>query len=426
MNDGPLLFRYINDPEQYRITRYLQHGGYAGLRKALKEMTPAQVVEYVAQANLRGRGGAFFPTARKWGLMPPGVFPRYVVANADESEPGTCKDRQIMERDPHQLLEGLILSAYAVGAEQVYIYLRWEFELAAERLWGAIREAYDHGFLGQRILGSNFNCDMAVHRGAGAYICGEETALLDSLEGKRGQPRLRPPYFPAAKGYLSMPTALSNVETYCNVTHIVREGPQVFTQFGREKCPGTKLVCLSGHVRQPGVYELPLGVSLREILYEWGGGPLEGRQFKAVIPGGASMPILPPDKFDYPFDFEGMVEAGSMIGSAGVIVMDDSTCMVGAAMNLVRFFEHESCGKCTPCREGCPWLSQILRRIEHGQGRPKDIDLLLAICQQMDGKCFCLLGESALVPVRSAIQHWRHEFEQHVAEGRCPFGDGAY
>ncbi|MDH7570958.1 MAG: NADH-quinone oxidoreductase subunit F, partial [Armatimonadota bacterium] len=231
MNDGPLLFRYINDPEQYRIERYMEHGGYTALRKALAGMTPEQVVEQVAQANLRGRGGAFFPTALKWRLMPAGVHPRYVVANADESEPGTCKDRQIMERDPHQLVEGLILSAYGVGAHQVYVYIRWEFELAAERCQNAIREAYQHGFLGENILGSGFSCHMVVHRGAGAYICGEETALLESMEGKRGQPRLRPPYFPAAKGYLSQPTALSNVETYCNVTHIVRDGPQVFTQF---------------------------------------------------------------------------------------------------------------------------------------------------------------------------------------------------
>lgn len=428
LNDGPLLFRYINDPEQHKIKRYMEHGGYTALRKALKELTPEEVTKEIATANLRGRGGAFFPTARKWSLMPAGVYPRYVVANADESEPGTCKDRQIMERDPHQLVEGLILAAYCVGAEQVYIYVRWEFELCAERLNQAIRDAYEAGFLGKGILGSKFNCDMAVHRGAGAYICGEETALLDSLEGKRGQPRLRPPYFPAAKGYRSLPTALSNVETYCNVTHIVREGPQVFTQFGREKCPGTKLVCLSGHLRRPGVYEVPLGVPLREILYreDLGGGMRDGRTLKAVIPGGASMPILTPDKIDYPFDFEGMVEAGSMLGSAGVMVMDDTTCMVGAAMNLVHFFEHESCGKCTPCREGCPWLSQILHRIEFGHGRPKDIELLLSICNQMNGKCFCLLGESAIVPVRSAIQHWREEFEQHIAEKRCPFGDGAY
>ncbi|NLB96242.1 MAG: NADH-quinone oxidoreductase subunit NuoF [Armatimonadetes bacterium] len=426
LNRGPLLFRYIDDPEQYRIERYLEHGGYTALRKALREMTPAQVAEMVARANLRGRGGAFFPTARKWSLMPSGVFPRYVVANADESEPGTCKDRQLMERDPHQLIEGLTLAAYSVGAEQVYIYIRWEFEFAAERLWNAIREAYAHGFLGKRILGTEFNCDMAMHRGAGAYICGEETALLSSLEGRRPEPRLRPPYFPAAKGYRSLPTALSNVETYCNVTHIVREGPEVFTQFGREKCPGTKLTCISGHVRTPGVYEIPLGVPLREVIDEWGGGVREGRSLKAVIPGGASAPILPPDRIDYPFDFEGMIEAGSMIGSAGVIVMDDTTCMVGAAMNLVRFFEHESCGKCTPCREGCPWLSRLLRKIEAGQGKREDIDLLLSLCDEMDGKCFCLLGESAIVPVRSAIQHWRHEFEQHITEGRCPFGDGAY
>ncbi len=426
MNDGPLLFRHINDPEQYHIKRYVEHGGYTALRKALKEMTPQQVVDQITKANLRGRGGAFFPTTRKWGLMPAGVYPRYVVANADESEPGTCKDRQIMERDPHQLVEGLILAAYCTGAEQVYIYIRWEFEKSAERCWNAIKEAYAEGLLGKKILGTEFNCEMAVHRGAGAYICGEETALLESLEGKRGQPRLRPPFFPAAKGYLSQPTALSNVETYCNVTHIVREGPEVFTQFGREKCPGTKLACLSGHLQRPGVYEVPLGIPLREVIDQWGGGVRPGRQIKAVIPGGASMPILTPDKLDYPFDFEGMVEAGSMIGSAGVMVMDDTTCMVGAAMNLVHFFEHESCGKCTPCREGCPWLSQVLHRIEHGHGRQKDIDLLLALCQEMDGKCFCLLGESAIVPVRSAITHWRHEFEQHVAEGRCPFGDGAY
>jgi NADH-quinone oxidoreductase subunit F len=392
------------------------HGAYASLAAAFA-MRPADVVDEVKRSGLRGRGGAGFPTGVKWGFaaMDPKT-PRYLIANADEGEPGTFKDRLILEGDPHLLIEGMILAGYAVGAERGYIYLRGEYPSAAKTLERAIAQAYAKGFLGSDILGAGVRFELSLHRGAGAYICGEETSLIESLEGRRGQPRLRPP-FPANAGAWGMPTVVNNVETLANIPFIISIGAGEYAKIGAKASPGPKIFSVSGSVNRPGGYELPLGTGLGELLHAHAGGIRDGRRLKAVIPGGASTPMLPASSIDVLMDFDSLVAAGSMLGSGAIIVMDETVCMVQATAVLVRFFAHESCGKCTPCREGVGWLHKVYTRMRNGGGRPGDIDLLLNVCGKMKGKCFCPLGEGAINPVISSIRHFREDYERCLGGG---------
>ncbi|MEJ2558627.1 MAG: NADH-quinone oxidoreductase subunit NuoF [Anaerolineae bacterium] len=392
------------------ITVYGAHEGYTALRKAVSDMRPEEVTDVVKASGLRGRGGAGFPAGVKWSFIPKDVKPVYIVVNADESEPGTFKDRELIEQNPHQVIEGIALCAYAVGAEKAYIYGRGEFKGPFVGLQQAIDDAYGKGFLGHNILGSDFSLDLYTHLGAGAYICGEETALLESLEGKLGQPRNRPP-FPAQVGLYARPTVVNNVETLANVPPIVLHGAQWYRQFGTERSPGTKIFCLSGHVVKPGNYELPLGTPLRYLIQECGGGVPGGRTIKGILPAGASAPVLPGDSLDVPLDYESVQAAGSMLGSASFIIMDETIDMVWAASKMIHFFKHESCGKCSPCREGTYWMEDVYHRLRDGHARPDDVNLLLNIADQMDGNCFCLLGEFSLSPVRSSIKHFRDEYE---------------
>jgi NADH-quinone oxidoreductase subunit F len=414
----PVLTRYVREPRCYTLDFYLQHEGYEGLRKALT-MTPAQVIELVKASGLRGRGGAGFPTGMKWQFVPKdSPLPKYLCANADESEPGTFKDHVLMERNPHLLLEGCAIGCHAIGARVAYIYIRGEFYHVQQVLEDAIAEARSRGYLGRNIFGSGFDCEIYVHRGAGAYEAGEESALLESLEGKRAQPRLRPP-FPAVVGLYGCPTAINNVETLANVPFILTKGAEWFRSLGPEKNGGPKLYCISGHVERPGVYEASMKTTLRELIYDYAGGIRGGRPLKAVIPGGSSTPVLRADKIDAEASFEGLVRAGSMLGSAAMIVMDDTTCMVWVTENLLHFYRHESCGKCTPCREGTDWLLKILHRIESGEGHARDLDLLLDVAKNIGGKTLCPFGDAAVAPVLSAVEHFRDEFEAHIREGRC-------
>jgi len=416
MTNQHILLRDLDIPNIGELEVYVQHGGYQALRKALREHTPDQVIDIVKASGLRGRGGAGFPTGVKWSFVPKDVFPKYVIVNADESEPGTFKDRQIMEKNPHQLIEGTILTAYAVQARTAYIYVRGEYRSAARMLEKAIAEARAAGYVGPNILGSDFSLELYVHLGAGAYICGEETALLESLEGKLGQPRMRPP-FPAVVGLYGQPTVINNVETLANVPPIIANGAEWYRSLGTERSPGTKVFCLSGHVNRPGNYEAEMGkITFRQLIYDFGGGVLGGRRVKGILPAGASAPILPATDaiLDTPLDYESVQAAGSMLGSASIIVMDETTDMVWAALKMIRFFKHESCGKCTPCREGTYWLWRVLERIYRGQGRMEDIDILENVARNMVGKCFCLLGEFATSPVLSTIKHFRPEFEAYA------------
>ncbi|MCW3783860.1 NADH-quinone oxidoreductase subunit NuoF [Defluviimonas salinarum] len=417
----PVLLKNLDRPDAHRLAAYEATGGYRGLARALKEHTPDEVIGIVKAANLRGRGGAGFPTGMKWGFVPkaPGR-PKYLCCNADEGEPGTFKDRIIMERDPHQLIEGMAISAYAIGAATAYVYIRGEYVKAIRTLGAAIGEARDKGYLGQNILGSGFDFEMHIHEGAGAYICGEETAMLDSLEGKRAQPRLKPP-FPAVEGLYASPTVVNNVETLACVPHILTRGDDWFRDIGPEKSPGPKLYCLSGQVRKPGLYELPMGISLGELVEEHAGGPLSGRRIKAVIPGGVSAPVIPAEGLGVAMDFDSLAAAGSMLGSAGVIVIDDSTCMVKVATRIIEFFHHESCGKCTPCREGLNWVVKVLRRIEAGRGAPDDLDQLRDLCKGIFGNTFCALGDGAAMGLRAALEHYGDEFAAHIDRQKCPF-----
>ena len=408
-----ILLRDLDIPNVGKLDVYVKHGGYEALHKALTLMQPEQVTETVKDAGLRGRGGAGFPTGLKWSFIPKNVFPRYVTVNADESEPGTFKDRQIIEKNPHQLIEGAALCAYAVRAEKVYIYCRGEFAEPARTLQAAVDAAYQAGYLGKNIFGAGVNIDIYVHLGAGAYICGEETALLESLEGKIGQPRLRPP-FPAVEGLYAKPTVINNVETLANVPFIVANGAEAYCGIGTEKSPGTKIACLSGHVKRPGNYEFDLGrITFRDLIFgqEYGQGLLrEGTTVKAVMPSGASSVLLGADKLDTPLDYESVAAAGSMLGSASVIVMDSTTDIVWAIYKAIKFFKHESCGKCTPCREGTFWMLRIYERLIHGQAAKADVDLLDSVAGQMQNKCFCPLGEFSIAPVMSSIKLFRDEY----------------
>jgi NADH-quinone oxidoreductase subunit F len=406
---------------------YEQSGGYEALRKVVLSMTPDQVVEEVKKSGLRGRGGAGFPTGMKWTFMPKDTpKPRYLVANADESEPGTFKDRLLMEHDPHLLIEGSMVSAYAMRAAACFIYIRGEYVLAARTLEKAIAEAYAKGYAGKNILGGEWSCELVLHVGAGAYICGEETALMTSLEGNRGYPRLKPP-FPANSGLWGCPTTINNVETLANVPFIVTRGADWFLSVGKPpKNTGPKLYCLSGHVKRPGVYEAPLGLPLHELIYDLGGGMLhDDRPLKAVIPGGSSVPVLRADEAEVDLDFDSLAAKGTMLGSAGIMVMDVSTCMVKAIERIAHFYAHESCGQCTPCREGCGWMERVISRIEAGRGLASDMDLLLDVAAQIGGNTICPLGDAAAMPVASFVTKFRDEFQYHVDHKRCLTGPGA-
>src|SRR5215203_232330 len=417
----PILTGYVRERNAFTLDSYLkQQGGYAGLRKALG-MTPDEVIDTVKRSGLRGRGGAGFPTGMKWQFVDKKTpNPKYICCNADESEPGTFKDHLLMERNPHLLIEGCAIGCYAIGSSVAYIYIRGEFLHVQTVLEAAIAEAYRAGYLGKNILGTGFNCDVFMHRGAGAYEAGEETALIESLEGKRAQPRLKPP-FPAVAGLYQCPTAVNNVETLCNVPLIVTKGPEWFAGIGPEKNGGPKLYCISGHVKKPGVYEAAMTTTLRELIFDdrFAGGMRDGRKFKAIIPGGSSVPLLLDEQLDTPASFDHVQKAGSLLGSAGLIVLDDSVCMVWLAMNLLHFYRHESCGKCTPCREGGDWLYKLLQRVERGEGQMKDIDLLFSVSNNIVGKTLCAFGDAAATPVLTTLKHFRHEFEAHVREGRC-------
>ena len=416
-SDGPVLSRRFKDPEGAWLEAYVADGGYLAARKALTSMTPAEVIDEVTRAKLRGLGGAGFPAGRKWSFVPKETTkPKYIVVNADEGEPGTFKDRYIMERDPHALLEGMIISAYAIGSHKAYVYIRGEYFRSAKRLQRAIEEACSHGWLGKNIQGTGFDLDVVIHRGAGAYICGEETALLTSLEGGKGFPRLKPP-FPAISGLFASPTIVNNVETLACVPFILRHGAERFAEIGTENQGGTRLFCVSGHVVRPGVYEAPVSVTLRELI-ESAGGVRDGNKLKAVIPGGIPAKILTADEVDVAMDFDSLMAAGSMAGSGGVIVMDETTCMVQALDSAARFFADESCGQCSPCREGTGWVHRMLRRIVEGKGSVQDLDNLLAIAGDMEGNTICVFADAAAWPVQSYIKKFRHEFEEYIHSGR--------
>ncbi len=400
------------------IDTYLANDGYKALRKAL-EMTPDDIVNEVKASNLRGRGGAGFPTGMKWSFVPrASEKPKYIVVNADESEPGTCKDRLLIEHDPHQLIEGCLLGALAVGAKKGWVYIRGEYNYLIHIMDKAIAEAYKHGYLGKNICGTDFQFDLYTHTGAGAYECGEESALLESLEGKRGVPRIRPP-FPAVSGAFQSPTLLNNVETFSSVPAILRMGGQAYADLGVPKSGGTRLVCMSGHVNKPGVYEVPLGFPLMKFVNEIGGGVWKGRALKAIIPGGSSSPLLKAEECDIPMDYDSIAKAGSMLGSGGLMVMDETTDMVKVALRIMRFYQHESCGWCIPCREGTTWLKKMLQRVSDGHGQTRDIDLIGDLAQNMMGRTFCPLGDAAAMPTIAIVKKYRNEFEEYVA--RNPF-----
>ena len=415
----PILTSFWDDPASWSLDTYLRHDGYTALDKALG-MEPAAIIQAVKDSSLRGRGGAGFPTGMKWSFMaPPDGGPRYLVVNADESEPGTCKDVPLMMANPHVLIEGVAISSFAIGCEHAFIYLRGEVVHVYRRLMRAVEEAYAAGHLGKNIHGSGFDLEVTVHAGAGAYICGEETALLDSLEGRRGQPRLKPP-FPVVAGLYARPTSVNNVESIASVPGIILEGVDWFTGMGTEKSTGFGIFSLSGHVKNPGQFEAPLGITLRQLL-DLSGGMRDGRTLKFWTPGGSSTPILTAEHLDVPLDYEGVGAAGSMLGTKALQCFDDTTCIVRAVLRWTEFYAHESCGKCTPCREGTFWMVQILRRLEAGTGTEEDIATLLDTCDNIFGRSFCALGDGATSPIVSGVQYFRDEFVQHITEKGCPF-----
>ncbi len=410
MPAGPNLTRHRHVPNMVALDVALAHGAYTGLRKALAEYTPEQVIGIVMDATVLGRGGAGFPAGRKWSFIPKGPGQKYLTVNADESEPGTFSNRELMETDPHLLLEGIALCCYAVGASRAFIYIRGEYVYAADQLNRAIIEARASGFLGEKILGSDYSMEIFVFQGAGAYICGEETALLESIEGNRPMPRSRPP-FPAGAGLYGKPTVINNVETIANIPAVITHGAEWYKQFGTPTSPGTKVYSLSGHVRRPGNYELPLGVTLRDLIFVHGQGIPGDRKVKVVLPSGASAPWIPVDLLDTPLDYDSPRKIGTLLGSASVIVMDETVSIPHATLRLLEFFNHESCGKCTPCREGTLWLVNALRRICDGDGVPEDLQLLLSVCDSIAGKVLCALGDFAVSPVQSSLKYFRHEYE---------------
>ncbi len=410
MSFEPILTKYRHEKDSHTIDFYRGHGGYEQAKKAIHDWAPDDLIEEVKKSNLRGRGGAGFPTGVKWSFVPKQTDkPKYLAVNADESEPGTFKDRVIMETDPHLLLEGIMISCWAVGINTAYIYIRGEMVHGYNQLVSACKEAYAAGFLGKGIFGSDFELDVTVHRGAGAYICGEETGMLTSLEGERGQPKLKPP-FPAIEGLFGCPTVVNNVETLANLPFILEKGADHFRSIGPEKSPGPKLFCVSGHVEKPGTYELPMGVNLLTLINEHCGGVWKGRKLKAVIPGGSSAHVLHADECDVNMDIESLAAGGSMLGSAGVIVMDETTDMVDALLNIMKFYHHESCGQCTPCREGTGWLEKIVHRLHQGRGRKEDLDVVFDVCDRMIGKTICVLADAAAFPAMSFIDKFRDEF----------------
>jgi NADH-quinone oxidoreductase subunit F len=417
MSGRSVLFKDIDEPGLHRIDVYERLGGYRGARRALTEMTQDQVLKELEASGLRGRGGAGFSMGKKASFLPHGDVKKYLCCNADESEPGTFKDRELMHKNPHQLVEGIVIGAFAAGAEHAFIYIRGEYEEEADILDAAVSEAYARGYLGEDVLGSGFSLSLVVHRGAGAYICGEETALLDSLEGKRGNPRLKPP-FPANQGLYQGPTLINNVETLSNTPHIIVNGADWYRTLGTEKSPGTKVVSVSGNVARPGNYEIELGIPAREIIYGCAGGPYPGKRVKAWFPGGSSAPVLTDDHLDLPYDFESMQEAGSMLGSGAIIVVDETVPIVSIALRLAQFYRHESCGKCVPCREGTNWTVKMLERIDSGEATPMDLDVMADVQENIIGNCLCVLGDSMAMPVRSMVRLFRTEFEGHMNAAR--------
>jgi NADH-quinone oxidoreductase subunit F len=409
-----ILSKLFDVEQAYKIDVYLEKNGYQAVRKALKDMTAEQILEEVKKANLRGRGGAGFPAGVKWGFVPKGVDkPKYLCVNADEGEPGTFKDKYIMTYNPHLLIEGAIITSFCVGIHKAYIYIRGEYENIALRLETAISEAVDKGYLGKNILDSGFDLDLCVHRGAGAYVCGEETALLESLEGKRGNPRLKPP-FPASIGLFDCPTVINNVETLSNIPSIILKGAEWFCKVGLPKDGGTRIFGVSGMVKKPGIYELPIGSSLREIIFDRAGGMKEGKELKAVIPGGMSAPILTADEIDIKMDFDSLVEAKSMLGSGAIIVIDKDTSMLDVLRLVTKFYSHESCGQCTPCRIGNNWIRKTVNRLAAGEGRKADLDNIIRLANNMLGKTLCPLGDAAAMPIISIVQKFRQELESYI------------
>jgi NADH-quinone oxidoreductase subunit F len=417
---GPVIFNNLHLPEPWKLSTYERTGGYSALKKILADKTPAEsIIAEVKTSALRGRGGAGFPTGLKWSFMPRS-FPgeKYIVCNSDEGEPGTFKDRDILALNPHALIEGMIIAGYTLGAVAGYNYIHGEIFEEYEKMERALDEARASGYLGENILGSGFSFNIYNHHGYGAYICGEETALLESLEGKKGQPRFKPP-FPASFGLYGKPTTINNTETLASIPYIVREGGQKFLELGKPNNGGTKLFSVSGHVNKPGNFEVPMGTPFSELL-EMAGGVRNGGKLKAVIPGGSSAPVLPAEiMMDCTMDFDSLAKAGSMLGSGAVIVMDETVCMVRALERLSYFYQHESCGQCTPCREGTGWLYRMVHRIEHGQGRPEDLDLLDNIAGNISGRTICALGDAAAMPVQGMLKHFRHEFEHHIEHKQC-------
>ncbi|HSY59116.1 MAG TPA: NADH-quinone oxidoreductase subunit NuoF [Terriglobales bacterium] len=417
----PVISRRFGIPNSNKIEVYLKHAGYQALEKALKQMTPDSIIDEVKKSNLRGRGGAGFPAGMKWSFVPKetGGKPKYIIANGDESEPGTSKDRPLMEMDPHQLIEGMVIAGRAVGAQRGYIYIRGEYRYIIDIVDAAIVEAYAKGYLGKNIIGSGFDFDLVAHTGAGAYECGEESALMESLEGKRGYPRIRPP-FPAVVGLYGCPTVINNVETLSSVPAVILRGGEWYAGLGTPKNGGTRLYAVSGHVNRPGIYELPMGFNMKRMIMEVAGGVPGGKKIKAVVPGGSSCPLLTGDEIDIAMDFDSVAKAGSMLGSGGTVVLDEDTCMVDFARRIMHFYAHESCGWCIPCREGTAWLRQLLDRFHDGGGRAEDIPLIDELSKNMLGRTFCPLGDAAAMPTISIVKKWRNEFEDHL-HGKCAY-----
>ena len=417
MSERRLLFADLDEPGLAGIDVYRRRGGYKALERAFRDLDPDELISQIEASGLRGRGGAGFSMGKKGSFLPRGEMTKYLCCNADESEPGAFKDRELMFKNPHGLIEGIAIAAHAVDASYAFVFIRGEYWDVGDVLDDAVREAYDAGYLGQNILGTGCQVELVVHRGAGAYICGEETALLDALEGKRGNPRLKPP-FPAVQGLYNGPTLINNVETLCNVPHIVENGPEWFAALGTEQSSGTKVVSVSGCVQRPGNYEIELGIPAREIIYGLAGGPPQGREVKVWFPGGSSAPVLTGDDLDIPYSFETLAEAGSMLGSGSIIVGDDTVSVPELALRTASFYHHESCGKCTPCREGTNWTVKMLERVVRGEATPMDLDIISSVQENIIGNCLCVLGDSMAMPVGSMVRKFRDEFEEVIARAR--------